>query len=150
LSAFGSLRAFNYDNYAGDRHAWAIGAQLDWVLYDGGARDAQRHLANAQAQEASAQSAVLRDAVGDDLANNHGLLETKRHAQSAAERSVLLAMETLELVRRQYEAGNSAQLDLLQAQDGLVAAKETLAQAHFEVAVADLALRRAAGTFPGL
>ena len=51
LSAFGSLRAFNYDNFAGDRHAWAIGAQLDWVLYDGGARDAQRHLANAQAQQ---------------------------------------------------------------------------------------------------
>ena len=39
---------------------------------------------------------------------------------------------------------------MLQAQDGLVAAKETLAQAHFEVAVADLALRRAVGTFPGL
>ena len=150
LSAFGGLRVFNYDNFAGDHHAWAIGAQLDWVLYDGGARDAQRHLANAQAQEAAAQSAVLRDAVGDDLANGHGLLDTKRHAQSAAERSVALAMETLELVRRQYEAGNSAQLDLLQAQDGLVAAKEALAQAHFEVAVADLALRRAAGTFPGL
>jgi outer membrane protein TolC len=149
LSAFGSLRVFNYDNFAGERHAWAIGAQLDWVLYDGGARDAQRHLANAQAQEAAAQSAVLRDAVSDDLANSHGLLETKRHAQTAAERSVALALETLELVRRQYEAGNSAQLDLLQAQDGLVAAQETLAQAHFEVAVADLTLRRAAGTFPG-
>jgi outer membrane protein TolC len=149
LSAFGNLRIFNYDNYAVEQHAWAIGAQLDWVLYDGGARDAQRHLANAQAQEATAQSAVLRDAIGDDLANSHGLLETKRHAQTAAERSVTLAIETLELVRRQYEAGNSAQLDLLQAQDGLVVAKETLAQAHFEVAIADLTLRRAAGTFPG-
>jgi len=46
-------------------------------------------------------------------------------------------------------ATNFAQLDLLQAQDGLVTAKESLAQAHFEVAVADLTLRRAAGTFPG-
>jgi outer membrane protein TolC len=149
LSAFGNLRVFNYDNFAKEQHAWAIGAQLDWVLYDGGARDAQRHAANAQAQEAAAQSAVLRDAVADDLSNGHGLLDTKRHAQSAAERSVALALETLELVRRQYEAGNSAQLDLLQAQDGLVTAKESLAQAHFEVAVADLTLRRAAGTFPG-
>jgi outer membrane protein TolC len=149
LSAFGSLRAFNYDNFARERHAWAIGLQLDWLLYDGGVRDAQRHLANAQAQEAAAQGAVLRDAIGDDLANSHGLLDTKRHAQSAAERSVALALETLELVRTQYQAGHSAQIDLLQAQDGLVAARETLAQAHFEVAVADLTLRRAAGTFPG-
>jgi outer membrane protein TolC len=149
LSAFGNLRVFNYDNYASEQHSWAIGAQLDWVLYDGGVRDAQRHLARAQAEEAAAQGAVLRDAIGDDLANSHGLLETKRHAQRAAERSVALARETLELVRTQYAAGNAAQIDLLQAQDGLVAAKESLAQAHFEVAVADLTLRRAAGSFPG-
>jgi len=149
LSAFGNLRAFNYDNFHQDRHSWAIGLQLDWVLYDGGVRDAQRHLADAQAQESAALAAVLSDAIRDDLANGHGLLETKRHAQQAAERSVALALETLELVRTQYEAGHSAQIDLLQAQDGLVAAKEALAQAHFEVAVSDLTLRRAAGTFPG-
>ncbi len=149
LSAFGSARIFNYDNFAIQRHAWAIGLQLDWLLYDGGVRDAQRHLADAQAREADARADVLRDTIRDDLANNHGQLETKRHAQEAAERSVLLAVETLDLVRTQYEAGNIAQLDLLQAQDGLVAAKETLAQAHFDVAVADLTLRRAAGTFPG-
>jgi len=82
------------------------------------------------------------------LANGHGLLETKRHAQKAAEHSVALALETLELVRTQYEAGHSAQIDLLQAQDGLVAAKEALAQSHFEVAVAELTLRRTAGVFP--
>jgi outer membrane protein TolC len=149
LSAFGSLRAFNYDNFARQHYSWAIGAQLDWALYDGGARDAQRHLAQAQAQEAAAQGAVLRDAIADDLANSHGLLDTKRHAHEAAERSVTLALETLDLVRTQYAAGSAAQIDLLQAQDGLVAAREALAQAHFEVAVADLALRRAAGTFPG-
>jgi len=149
LSAFGNLRAFNYDNFAEERHSWAIGAQLDWVLFDGGVRDAQRHLASAQADESAALAAVLRDTIRDDLVNGQGLLETKRHAQRAAERSVALALETLALVRTQYEAGNSAQLDLLQAQDGLVAAKETLAQAHFEVAVADLTLRRSAGAFPG-
>jgi outer membrane protein TolC len=149
LSAFGNLRAFNYDNFAQQRHAWAVGLQLDWVLYDGGVRDAQRHLANAQAQEAAALAAVLRDAIRDDLANGHGLLETKRHAQKAAEHSVTLAMETLDLVRTEYEAGHLAQIDLLQAQDGLVAAKEALAQARFDVAVADLTLRRASGAFPG-
>jgi outer membrane protein TolC len=149
LSAFGGLRAFNYDNFAREQHAWAVGAQLDWVLYDGGVRDAQRRLAMAQVEEALAQAAVLRDAIGDDLANSRGLLETKRHAQRAAERSVALALETLDLVRTQYAAGNAAQIDLLQAQDGLVTAKESLAQAHFEVAVADLTFRRAAGTFPG-
>jgi outer membrane protein TolC len=107
----------------------------------------QRRLVKAQADQAAAQAAVLSDAIGDDLANGRGLLETKIHAHLAAERQVVLARETLDLVRTQYAAGSAAQLDLLQAQDGLVAANEVLAQAHFELALADLSLRRSAGTF---
>jgi outer membrane protein TolC len=149
LSAFGNGRVFNYDNFAFQRHAWAVGVQLDWTLYDGGTRDAQRHLAASQAQEAADRAAVLRDQISDDLANGRSQLDTKNHAREAAERSVTLAQETIDLVRTQYEAGSATQLDLLQAQDNLVAAQESLAQAHFDVAVADLALRRAAGTFPG-
>jgi outer membrane protein TolC len=149
LSAFANVHLFNYDNFAQQNHTWAVGLQLDWVLYDGGLRDAQRHIAEAQTREIAARADVFRDAVRDDLANNRGLLDTKRHAQSAAERQVDLAGETLELVRTQYEAGNAAQIDLLQAQDGLTAAKEALAQAHYQVAVTELGLRHAAGTFPG-
>jgi outer membrane protein TolC len=148
LSAFGNARKFNYDNFRGDRYAWAVGVQLDWVLFDGGNRDAQRHLANAQAVESQAQAAVFADNVRDDMANARGLLETKRHGVAAATRSVELATETIELVRTQYEAGTVTQVDLLQAQDGLVGAQLALVQAKFDVAVADLTLRRAAGTFP--
>ena len=43
----------------------------------------------------------------------------------------------------------ATQLDLLQAQDTLVLSEVSLAQARFDVALADLELRRAAGTFPG-
>lgn len=149
LSAFGNARAFNYDNFAAKHYAWAVGAQLDWVLFDGGVRDAQRHLAAAQAREAAARADLLRDTIRDDLANTGSQLETKRHGQAAAERSVALARETLDLVRTQYEAGSATQIDLLQAQDNLVAAQEALAQAHFDVAVAELTLRRTTGTFPG-
>jgi outer membrane protein TolC len=149
LSAFGSARIFNYDNFALDHHAWAVGAQLDWTLFDGGGRDAQRHLAAAQARELEARAEALRESIRDDLANAQAWLETKRQASAAAVQSVSLAVEALDLVRTQYEAGSVAQLDLLQAQDRLVAAKESLAQAHFEVAIADLNLRRIAGRFPG-
>jgi outer membrane protein TolC len=148
VSAFGNARRFNYQNFRFDRYSWAIGLQLEWVIYDGGARDARRHMAAAQAEEAHARTQALRETIRDDLANNRGLLETKQHAVEAATRSVALAKETIDLVRTQYEAGTVTQVDLLQAQDGLVGAEETLAQARFDVAVADLSLRRAAGTFP--
>jgi outer membrane protein TolC len=149
LSGFGLARRFNYLNFAQHDYAWAAGLQLDWVIYDGGTRDAQRHLAAAQAEEALARTEVLRDSINDDLVNGSKSLETKQKAVETAERSVTLARETLDLVRTQYEAGSVTQVDLLQAQDSLVAVQESLAQAHYDVAVADLTLRRAVGTFPG-
>jgi outer membrane protein TolC len=149
LSAFGNARIFNYDNFAREHRAWAVGATLDWVLYDGGNRDVERHRTLAQERELTARATGLRDAIRDELADTRGRLETKQHAHDTAERAVVLATETLDLVRTQYEAGNTAQVDLLQAQDGLTLAKEDLARAHYEMAIADLALRRAAGTFPG-
>jgi outer membrane protein TolC len=51
-------------------------------------------------------------------------------------------------VRSQYASGTVTELDLLQAQHNMVAQQEALAQSHFDAAIADLTLRRAAGTFP--
>jgi len=149
LSAFANARLQNYTGFSGDKYAWALGLELDWILYDGGARDAQRHLAVAQRREAEARLELLGDSVSDEVANAHGSLETKRKGVGSAQRAVELARETLRLVRAQYEAGTAKQLDVLQAQDVLVSAEVGLAQAHFDVALADLQLHRATGEFPG-
>lgn len=148
LSAFGNVRRFNYDNFAVDRHSWAVGGQLDWILFDGGARDAQRHAAAAVEAQAQAQIELVRESVRDDLANSAGTLRTKQQAQDAAEQSVTLSRRALELARAQYEVGAGTELDLLQAQEAVDASQVALARAHFDVAAADLALRHAAGTFP--
>jgi len=148
LSAFANAHLGNYVGFTGNSYSWALGAVLDWTLFDGGTRDAQRHLAAAQAAQAEAQAAALSDSIRDDLANNRSLLTTRREAVKAAQRGADLATETLDLVRSQYEAGTITQVDLLAAQDNLVIAQESLAAARFDVAIADLALRRTAGTFP--
>jgi outer membrane protein/protease secretion system outer membrane protein len=149
LSGFGNLRIFNYDNFAFESHSWALGLQLDWLLFDSGTRDVERRLAASAAAEATARAEVLRDTIRDDLANGRREIETKTRARETSERSVELAKETLELVRVQYEAGTATQVDLLTAQDSLVAAQEALARAHYDIAIADLTLRRASGTLPG-
>jgi outer membrane protein TolC len=148
ISAFGNARKFNYDNFVRDHATWAVGLQLDWVIFDGGNRDALRHQAAAQQAEADARAAALRDNIRDDLVTQRSLVETKQHAVEAASRAVVLSQETIDLVRTQYEAGTVTQVDLLQAQDNLVGAQEALAQSRFDLAVADLTLRRVAGTFP--
>ena len=149
LSGFANVRGQNYTGFSGDKYAWAVGLQVDWVLFDGGIRDAQRRVADAQRREAEARLELLGDAVSDEVANAHGAVATKRKGVAAAQRAVELARETLRLVRAQYEAGTAKQLDVLQAQDVLVGSEVALAQAHFDVALADLQLRRAAGEFPG-
>jgi outer membrane protein TolC len=148
LSAFANARVFNYDNFHLDRHSWAAGAQLDWLLFDGGVRDAARHQANARAAATREQSALFADRVREDMANTSGQLVTKQAGVQAAQQAVSLSQESLELIRTQYTAGTATQLDLLQAQDALNAANVALVQARFDVAASDLAFRYSAGTFP--
>jgi outer membrane protein len=148
ISAFGNAHLANYTGFSGDKYAWAVGVELGWVAFDGGVRDAQRHVAEAQRREAEARLELAGDSVSDEVANAHGTLETKRKGVGSAQRAVELARETLRLVRAQYEAGAAKQLDVLQAQDVLVSNEVLLAQAHFDVALADLQLKRAAGSFP--
>ncbi len=150
LSAFGNLRAFNYAGFSGDKYSWAVGLQLDWVLYDGSLRDAQRSQAHEQRVEAEARLDLLGDSVSDEIQNAIGTLGTKRRGVTSAQHTVELATETLRLVKAQYDAGTAKQLDVLQAQDSLVSAEVGLAQAHFDSSLADLQLRRASGEFPGV
>ncbi len=148
VSAFGNVRAFNYAGFSGDQYSWAVGLQLDWTLYDGGIRDAQRKLAAAQRDENEARLDQLKDQVRDDVYNAERALGTKRRALDAARRSVQLSQQTLDLVQVQHDAGTATQLDLLQAQDNLVAAEVALAQARFDLSLGGLQLDRLSGTFP--
>lgn len=148
LSGFGLFRAFNAAGFTGQNWAVALGLQLDWLLYDGGVRDAQRHQFQSLVMETQLRREQLRDQVQDEIVNGRRALETRRKAVESARREVALAGETLKLARVQRDAGTVTQLDLLQAQDALVNAEVNVARARFDLALSDLQLRRAVGTFP--
>jgi len=148
LSAFGRFAAGNYSGFSGKQWSFAAGVQADWVLYDGGIRDAARHLAASQKRQSELQLAQFRDTINTDIAQAADELKTKVNALQTAENSVLLSKETLGLVRAQHDAGTATQLDLLTAQDALTTAETSVAQAHFDLALGELQLQRLAGTFP--
>jgi outer membrane protein TolC len=125
-----------------------VGLQLDWVLYDGGARDAQRHQLDGQRLETQMRLLRMRDTISDEIANADETIRVKKKALEAASVSVGLSKETLVLVEAQHDAGTATQLDLLQAQDALVSAEVALAQARFDLATAQLTLDRALGQWP--
>ncbi len=148
ISAFGSARAFNYAGFSGDKFDWAVGAQIDWTIFDAGGRIAEEELAEEQRHENEAKLSELKDTVADEVANAQQQIETKTKALEAAKRAVDLSSETLELVRAQYDAGTATQLDLLQAQDALISSEVSVARARFDLALAELQLERSAGLFP--
>ena len=115
VSAFGNVRAFNYAGFSGDKYSWAVGLQADWTLYDGGIRDAQRRLAQAQRDENEAKLDLLKDQVRDDVYNAERALRTRQRALETAKRSLKLSKDTLDLVQVQHDAGTATQLDLLQS-----------------------------------
>lgn len=147
VSAFGNARAFNYTGFSGQNAAYVFGVQLDWLIFDAGTRDAQRHGLEAQQLDTRLQLEQVRSAVADDVRQARRAIDTRRSALEASQLAVALSQETLALVRVQYEAGTALQIDLLAAQDNLIGAEVGLAQSRFDLALADLTLQRNAGTF---
>ena len=145
LSAFGNLRAFNNRGFSGDLYSWGAGVEIDWLLYDAGARDVERHAARAERDELAAMRDSLRDAITDEAINARRTVATKRSALDAAASSLNLASETLRLVRTQHDEGVATVLELLAAQDALVGAEVALARARFDLALARLTLRHDLG-----
>ena len=146
LSAFGNIRLTNATGFAGRIDYYAVGAQLDWLIFDGFARDAARHQAEAQRRGSLLQLEQLRDSISDEVINARRSVLTRKQGLVAAQRSVSMAKETLDLVRVQYDAGTATQLDLLTAQDQLVLAEVGLAQARFDMSLSVINLRRLSGS----
>jgi len=145
LSLFGNIRLTNATGFAGRVDSYALGLQLDWLLFDGFARDAQRHNLEAQRRDANLRLDQLRDTISDDVINGRRAVTTKKQGLATAARSVAMAQETLELVRTQYQAGTATQLDLLNAQDVLIQAEVGVAQARFDLSLAVLNIKRLVG-----
>ncbi len=145
LSLFGNIRLTNATGFAGRIDSYAIGLQLDWLIFDGFSRDAQRHSFEAQQRDALLRLDQFHDTITDDVVNGRRAVLVRKQGLETAAQSVSIAQETLELVRTQYQAGTATQLDLLNAQDALIQAEVGVAQARFDLSLAVLNIRRLTG-----
>jgi outer membrane protein TolC len=146
VSLFGNMRLTNATGFSGRHDSYAFGAQLDWQLFDGFVRDAQRHQFDAQRRDAELRMEQLRDSISDEVINARRNVLTKRQGLLTAQRALQMAQETLNLVRLQYEAGTATQLDLLTSQDQMDLTAVGLAQARFDLSLSIIQLRRLIGS----
>ena len=145
VSLFGNIRLTNATGFAGRHDSYAFGAQIDWQLFDGFVRDAQRHQFDAQRRDAELRMEQLRESISDEVINARRNVQTKRQGLLTAQRALQMAQETLNLVRLQYEAGTATQLDLLTSQDQMDLSAVGLAQARFDLSLSIIQLRRLIG-----
>ena len=145
LSGFGNVRLTNATGFSGRVDYYAAGLQLDWQLFDGLIRESQRHQFESQRRETELRLELFKEQIADEVTVARSNLVIRRRGLAAAQSSVRLAKEALDLVRVQYEAGTATQLDLLTAQDKLVQADVGLAQARFDLSLSAFDLRRALG-----
>lgn len=140
VAAFGSATVSDAPFPTGKKHAWAVGAQANWTLFDGGARYASSDRATAQL--ASVDAELWR--TDTELAKRlQDAIEAGRVAQvqlELATKGVEVARAAEATSQRLYEAGVGASLATLDAQQRRMEAEVGLAGARARLAIARITL----------
>nr|WP_275405023.1 TolC family protein [Burkholderia anthina] len=125
--------------------AWMAGAGASAPLFDGGRRRSMIALRRAQADQAvAAYCTTVLIAVSDvetsvaATARNHGQTERLEHA-------VTNARGAYTQINRSWRSGESAFIDMLEAQRSLLAAEDALAQARTDEVLSRVKLMSALG-----
>lgn len=128
-------------DYSRDRENWAVGLSLNWNLFAGLSDKAGGALAEAQLREALSSDRKTLLSVSYDVKNAFIRCDEAESRIDVARRSVLLAEESLSLVKKQYEGGSATITRYLEAELDWNTARIRAAAAYYdhEKALADIA-----------
>lgn len=125
--------------------SFAVGAALDWPLFDGGRRKANVEVRNARQEQAmiAYRKAVLTSLgdVEDSLSNVAG----RRQRLAELEQAFTTAARAEEIARTRYRGGLVTLTDVLQAQERRLALEEQLIETRGALARDTVALVKALG-----
>lgn len=147
LSLSAQYRVSNVTGFAGRPDTWAIIAGLNWTLWDGGAREAQLHAANAGIAEAQASARAAQLRTEDEVRRAMLELESARANREKARQQLTLAQENIKLVQLAYQAGAASSLDVSVATSQLAGAELGAINERVSAYLAGLSVLRAAGLF---
>jgi NodT family efflux transporter outer membrane factor (OMF) lipoprotein len=140
LQALGLDRVFKSDSSLG-----SAGAAISLPIFDGGRLRGQYRAAEADYQAAVAQyDGALIQALREvaDAATSHRALHERRALAAEAERSAQAAWT---VANNRYKGGLATYLDVLAAEDALIAARRAVATLETRAFALDVALIRALG-----
>lgn len=145
LFAHGTERYTNATGFTGHETQWNVGLTADWLLIEFGQRAGEGRKAKAEVLRANANLERERAAVQDDVHSAWLDLDAGAAKVEAARRGADVARRSAEEVRTRFGAGTATQLDVIQSERDLLTAEVDRIRAEADVALARLALQRAAG-----
>lgn len=145
LSASGLGFASTDEYPTGERSGWRATVDLTWNLYDGGAREAARDLADAGAEtvEAALRSEELR--VAREVEDAARELRVAEEQLRLASQRRALAVRAAEVTERAYSNGQVGAIEVVDALSRSFEAEVGEAQARARLGMANVGLQSALG-----
>ncbi|MGB3615749.1 MAG: TolC family protein [Elainellaceae cyanobacterium] len=132
----------------GDQDSFSIGAQLDWLFFDGGASRARARQEGLDIEIAETDFADTRESIRFEVEQAFFNIESNLENIQTARAAVQLAEESLRLARLRFQAGVGIQSDVIQAQTDLTEAEANLVNAVLGYNRALVAVKRAVSNLP--
>ena len=131
----------------GLRHnAWTVGAVISKSLYDGHRNRDQADVLEERAAELDAQLAGLRARIHDEVLRAYETMRIAMRRYRIANANVARARQAVAVTQVRYGEGRTILLDLLNAEHGLVQAREARLAALYSLVANRAALAEACGT----
>lgn len=146
LAAQGGFLSRRYaDLLTAPNHVWALGPSLLFDLFDGGLRKAKVAAAKAAANEAGAKYRGVVLAAFQQVQDNLALLDRLGAAMVDQQAAATAAQRALDLAMKQYKAGATSYLDVVQAQTATLQAQSGVLTLRTQQLRASVQLIRALG-----
>ncbi|WP_224360473.1 TolC family protein [Hyalangium versicolor] len=147
LGLSAAYRWANAAGFTGENTSWLITLGLQWVIWDGGLREAELRESKAKIAEAKANAAIAENRAKDEI--RRGLLDlaSARANRSKAEEQLRLARESQRLVDVSFKAGTATYLEVTDANTSLATAETGFVGETLNASLAALRVLKAAGLF---
>ncbi|GAC1457591.1 MAG: hypothetical protein NVSMB70_01450 [Chamaesiphon sp.] len=149
LSVFANLNTLNqFGTGIGPATGLAVGAQLQWDLYDGGAARARAAQQRANIAIAETTFADTRNQIRFQVEQAYFTLTSSRENIQTAALALQQATRSLELARLRFNAGVGTQTDVINAETNLTNARGNQLQAIINYNRGLASLERAVSNLP--
>lgn len=132
-------------NYSNDRKNWIFGVMVNWNIFSGLSGKADRKEALAAMENSLSMDRKTELAIKLDVTRAWLNLEESAARLDVARKSVDMAAESLDLVRKQYEGGSATITRYLEAELALNSSKTRSVSAHYDHLKAIAETARASG-----